>query len=224
MNLKTWKNISGYIPGNFTLNIISTVFNLNLQMYQAIDSHISRCSPITADELEIFHSSLKPKTFNKRAYLLQQGEVCKFEGYIVKGCVKKYYIDKHGAEVILQFATEDWWISDIGSFSEQKPSNLFIETIEDTELLMIDFESKEKLFREIPHLERVFRLMVQRSYSVLESRFYAAVSHLAEDRYLEFIQKYPDLIHRIPQLEIASFLGITPETLSRVKSKISRLR
>src|SRR5687767_12950726 len=98
-------------------------------MFNEIDSHISRCSPITAAELEIFHSRLKARTFKKKSYLLRQGEICRFEGYITKGCVKKYYIDQHGAEVVLQFAIEDWWISDIGSFSEQKPSNLFIETM-----------------------------------------------------------------------------------------------
>ena len=152
--------------------------------------------------------------------LLQQGEVCKFEAYIVKGCVKKYYIDQAGNEVILQFAIEDWWISDIGSFNEQKPSNLFIETLEDTEVLMIDFVSKQHLFHEIPMFDRVFRIMMQRAYSVLESRFYATVAHSAETLYLEFLAKYPTIPQRVPQQEIASYLGITPESLSRIKSNL----
>jgi CRP-like cAMP-binding protein len=191
-------------------------------MFQEVDQHISRCAPISLAELEIFHSRLKLKTFKKKTLLLQQGEVCKFEAYIVKGCVKKYYIDQDGDEVILQFAVEDWWISDIGSFNDQKPSYLFIETLEDTEVLMIDFESKQQLFREIPMLERVFRIMLQRAYSVLESRFYATVAHPAEALYLEFLDKYPTIPQRVPQQEIASYLGITPESLSRIKSNLFR--
>jgi CRP/FNR family transcriptional regulator, cyclic AMP receptor protein len=189
-------------------------------MFQEVDKHITRCATFTQYELDLFHSLLKPKKFRKKMFLLRQGEVCRIEAYIVKGCVKKYYIDQHGAEVILQFAVEDWWVSDIGSFAEQKPSNLFIEALEDTELLTIDFESKELLYQQIPHLERVFRLMLQRSYVVLESRFYATVTHSAEERYLDFINRYPSIPQRVPQQQIASYLGITPESLSRIKSNL----
>ncbi|NEU10138.1 Crp/Fnr family transcriptional regulator [Flavihumibacter sp. R14] len=189
-------------------------------MFSEIDRHISRCTPVSDEELQIFNSRLKHMSVKKKTMLLRQGEVCRFEAYIVKGCVKKYYIDQNGDQVILQFAVEDWWISDIGSFSEQRPSNLFIETLEDTELLTVDFESKEKLFREIPKLERAFRIMVQRAYSVLESRFYATVSHSAESRYQEFLKRYPSLPQRVPQQQIASYLGITPESLSRIKTQM----
>ncbi|HEY1009684.1 MAG: Crp/Fnr family transcriptional regulator [Daejeonella sp.] len=189
-------------------------------MFEELDNHITRCAPMSSSELGVFHSRLKSKILKKKTLLLQQGEICKFEAYIVKGCVKKYYIDPDGEEVILQFAVEDWWISDIGSFSEQKPSNLFIETLEDTEVLMIDFESKQRLFAEIPKLERVFRIMMQRAYSVLEGRFYATVAHSAEALYLEFLEKYPTIPQRVPQQQIASYLGITPESLSRIKSKL----
>lgn len=189
-------------------------------MFQEIDKHISRCSSIRNHELAVFHSKLKQKTYKKKTLLLRQGEICRFEAYIVKGCVRKYYIDQSGNEVVLQFAVEDWWVSDIGSFAEQKPSNLFIETLEDTELLVIDHENKERLFQELPHLERVFRIMLQRAYTVLESRFYAAVSHSAESRYLEFIKTYPNILQRVPQQQIASYLGITPESLSRIKANL----
>lgn len=189
-------------------------------MFQQINQHISRCAIIANTDLELFNSRLKHKISKKRTFLLRQGEICKFEAYIVKGCVKKYYIDQNGDEVILQFAVEDWWISDIGSFSEQKPSNFFIETLEDTELLIVDFESKEALFKEIPQLEHVFRIMVQRAYFVLESRFYAMVAHSAERRYLDFIKNYPSIPQRVPQQQIASYLGITPESLSRIKTNL----
>ncbi|WP_207426088.1 Crp/Fnr family transcriptional regulator [Pedobacter sp. SYSU D00535] len=191
-------------------------------MFNEIDKHITRCHPFSATDLELFHARLKRKNYRKKTVLLSQGEVCRFEAYIVSGCVKKYYIDRNGDEVILQFAVEDWWISDIGSFSEQKPSNLFIETLEDTELLIIDYESKELLYQQLPHLERVFRLMLQRSYSVLENRFYATVSHTAEQRYLDFMSRYPTIPQRVPQTQIASYLGITPESLSRIRSNLHK--
>ncbi len=189
-------------------------------MYEAIDKHFSKNTFISEGEFELLHSYLRKRVVRKRGFLLSQGEVCNFEAYIVKGCLKKYYIDEKGDEVILQFAIEDWWISDIGSFSEQTPSNLFIEALEDTELLIIDHTNKEKIFQEIPGLERVFRLMIQRAYAVLESRFYSSIAKSAEERYLEFVKKYPAIVQRVPQTQIASFLGITPESLSRIKSKM----
>jgi len=189
-------------------------------MYEAIDKHFSKNTFISEGEFELLHSYLRKRVVRKRGFLLSQGEVCNFEAYIVKGCLKKYYIDEKGDEVILQFAIEDWWISDIGSFSEQAPSNLFIEALEDTELLIIDYTNKEKIFQEIPGLERVFRLMIQRAYAVLESRFYSSIAKSAEERYLEFVKKYPVIVQRVPQTQIASFLGITPESLSRIKSKM----
>lgn len=209
----------------FRVKLVRQLFSkhlLYLRMFEKLDSHISRCAPITDSELEAVHSRVRHRSFKKKTLLLQQGEICKFEAFIIKGCVKKYYIDQNGDEVILQFAVEDWWISDIGSFSEQKPSNLFLETLEDTEVLMIDFDSKQQLFNEIPTLERVFRIMLQRAYSVLEGRFYSTVAHPAELRYLEFLDKYPSIPQRVPQQQIASYLGITPESLSRIKSSLFR--
>ena len=154
--------------------------------------------------------------------LLNKGQVCSFEAFIIKGCVKRYYIDHEGDEVILQFAVENWWLSDMVSFTEQVPSLLYIETIEDTELLQITFQNKELLFKEIPKLERVFRLLVQRAYSVLENRFFTGLTASAEERYLNFIKKYPVLPQRVPQYQIASYLGITPEALSRIRASLLR--
>ncbi|HEY0894981.1 MAG TPA: Crp/Fnr family transcriptional regulator [Sphingobacteriaceae bacterium] len=191
-------------------------------MFREIDNYLERCSSFSKQELELFHDHLRSTTVKRRSYLLQQGEVCRFEAYILKGCLKKYYIDPDGNEVILQFAVEDWWMSDISSFSEQKPSNFFIQALEDTELLMIDYNSKELLFSKIPALERVFRLMLQRSYAVLENRFYATIVHTAEERYLDFLDRYPGITSRVPQTQIASYLGITPESLSRIKAKMLR--
>jgi len=189
-------------------------------MYAEIDKYLSKNTFISEGEFELLHSYLRKRILRKRGFLLSQGEICNFEAYIVKGCLKKYYIDEKGDEVILQFAVEDWWISDIGSFSEQKPSNLFIEALEDTELLLIDYANKEKLFADIPGLERVFRVMIQKAYSVLENRFYSSIAQSAEDRYLDFVKRYPAIVQRVSQTQIASYLGITPESLSRIKSRM----
>ena len=105
-------------------------------MYEAINNYISRCASISESEMELFNSLLKKTTVPKKTYLLQEGEICNFEAFIIKGCIRSFYIDENGFEVILQFAIEDWWVSDIASFHDQKPSNIYIETLEDCELFM----------------------------------------------------------------------------------------
>jgi len=191
-------------------------------MFKNFDKNITNHVSLSAQELELVHQLFQHQTYKKKTLLLSEGQVCNFEAYLVKGCVKRYYIDRNGDEVILQFAVEDWWISDLVSFTEQIPSHLYIETIEETELLQITYQDKEILFNQIPQLERVFRLLVQRAYSVLENRFFTGVTATAEERYLNFIKKYPVLPQRVPQYQIASYLGITPEALSRIRASLLR--
>jgi len=191
-------------------------------MFEAFDKNITNHVSLSSDELALVHQLFQHKICRKKTMLLNKGQVCGFEAFIIKGCVKRYYIDHEGDEVILQFAVENWWLSDMVSFTEQVPSLLYIETIEDTELLQITFQNKELLFKEIPKLERVFRLLVQRAYSVLENRFFTGLTASAEERYLNFIKKYPVLPQRVPQYQIASYLGITPEALSRIRASLLR--
>ena len=191
-------------------------------MFQAFDKNLKLHVGLSQQELEIVHQHFQHKTYPKKTLLLKAGQVCNFEAYLLKGCIKRYYIDQNGDETILQFAVEDWWVSDIASFCQQLPSRFYVETMEDTELLQINYQNKELLFKEVPKLERVFRLLVQRAYAVLENRFFTGITDSAEDRYLEFIKKYPGLLQRVPQYQIASYLGITPEALSRIKTTLSR--
>lgn len=191
-------------------------------MFDAIDQFVAKHITLTDEEKTLFHSLLKTKKVKKKNFLLKEGEICDFEAFIVKGCTRTYYLDKEGSETILMFAVEGWWVSDIGSFSEQRPSMQFIETVEDCELLMIDFRSKAHLFEKIPGFERVFRLLVQRSLSVLQQRFYASISQTAEERYRDFIERYPAVVQRIPQHQIARYIGVSPEFLSKVKSNMYR--
>lgn len=190
-------------------------------MFNQIDQYVARCISLNESELADFHSILHHKKVKKKTFLLRKGEVCDFEAYIIKGCIKVYYLDEDGNEVILLFAVEDWWVSDIASFTDRKPSNLFIETIEDCELLVVRYEDKELLYQKVPRLERMFRLMIQRAYVVLQNRFFATLSQPAEERYLDFLKRYPTIPQRVPQHQIAAYLGISPEFLSKIRAKLA---
>ncbi|KAA2241915.1 Crp/Fnr family transcriptional regulator [Chitinophaga agrisoli] len=189
-------------------------------MFEQIDNSVSRHIQLTQEELQLFHDLLQYKKVKKKQFLLQEGEVCNFEAYILKGCIRSYYLNKEGTETILAFAVEDWWVSDLSSFAEQKPSNMFIETVEDCELLSIDYQSKVELFEKAPKFEKYYRLLVQRSLGVLQQRFYASISQTAEERYLAFMEKYPHIAQRVPQHQIARYLGVSPEFLSKVRSNM----
>jgi CRP-like cAMP-binding protein len=191
-------------------------------MFSAINRNVSKSASFSAQELERMYSLLQVKQYPKKTYLLQEGEICQFEGYVNKGCVRTYFIDENGFEVTLMFAIEDWWIGDIASFYNQASSNLFIETLEETELLVFNPVTKEVLLNEIPKFERVFRLMVQRRLAVTQERLIHTISKPATDKYLDFIRRYPDIPQRVPQHYIASYLGISPEFLSKIRARLSK--
>jgi len=187
-------------------------------MFEALDQFVSKYIRLTSEETEIFHSLLEYKKVKKKQYLLREGEICQFEAFILKGCIRTFYVDKSGTETILNFAIEGWWVSDLSSFSEQLPSSQNIETLEDCELLLINYDNKKILFDVIPAFEKFFRILVQRSLGVLQQRFYAGISQTAEERYLAFIEKYPQVVQRVPQHQIARYIGVSPEFLSKVRS------
>src|SRR3984885_3188872 len=188
-------------------------------MFQNINVYVLKCVNLSAGELEYFNSMLQYKVVPKKTMLLQAGNICNFEAYVIKGCIREYYIDSRGTELTLQFAVEDWWVSDITSFEDQKVSTMYIETLEDCELLMLSRQSKEQLLAQVPKLERMFRLMIQRHLSVVQNRLFKTVTHSGMEKYLEFIKRYPTIPQRVPQHYIASYLGISPEFLSRLRSR-----
>ena len=191
-------------------------------MFSAINSSVSKYVSFTEEEINTFDEALQLKTVPKKTFLLQEGEICRFEAFINKGCIRTYYLDEKGAEVTLQFAVEYWWVSDIASFHEQKPSRMFIETLEDCELLTLNPESKEVLLRKAPCFERMFRLLVQRNLSRLQERIFHTISMNATEKYLDFLAHYPEIPNRVPQHYIASYLGFSPEFLSKVRTKLSK--
>ncbi len=191
-------------------------------MFEEINAYINRYTLCDVEEVKFFNSLLQYKTIAKKTFLLQEGEICKFEAFIRKGCIRTYYIDHKGAEVTLQFAIENWWVSDIASFHEQKPSRMFIETLEDCELLLLTPETKEKLLVQVPKFERMFRLMVQRNLTRLQERLFQTIATTAVEKYLDFIERYPTIPQRVAQHYIASYLGFSPEFLSKVRTKLAK--
>ncbi len=190
--------------------------------FDKINDHVCRCHSFSTKELDFFDSILQYKTIPKKSFLLQEGEICNFEAYVLKGCIRTFYVDQNGFEVILQFVIEDWWVSDIASFHNQVPSKLFIETLEDCELLILNPESKDRLLNELPYFERVFRLMVQRNLAATQNRLIDTISKSAQEKYEEFLVHYPTIPQRVAQHHIASYLGISPEFLSKVRAKMTR--
>lgn len=191
-------------------------------MFETINKNVSRNSEFTPSEIDHFNAILHYKEVPKKTLLLQEGEICNFEAYILKGCIRKYYINENGFEVIVQFAVEDWWVSDISSFHEQKPSKLFIETLEDCELLLLTPETKEELLKKVPKFERIFRLLVQRNLSSMQDRLIDTIAKTAQEKWLEFIKLYPTIPQRVAQHYIASYLGISAEFLSKIRTKLAK--
>lgn len=190
--------------------------------FKNINQNVSRYVDFTAAELSIFNELTQFRQVGKKTTLLRAGEKCDFEAYVLKGCLRKYYIDPDGNELIIQFGVEDSWIGDISfSIYDPKPSRVFIETIEDSELLVISPDKKEELYRRVPKFERVFRILMQRNLAVTQDRLFATVSKSATEKYLEFLENYPGLPQRVPQHYIASYLGISPEFLSKVRKRLA---
>lgn len=188
-------------------------------MHESIQNYISRFVSLTPEELSVVENCIQLREFPKKTMLLNAGDVCNFEAYVLKGCIREYFIDHKGQELTLEFAVEDWWVSDITSFENQSPSIMYIETLEDCELLVLSRAAKDELLARVPKLERMFRLMIQRHLSVLQKRLFRTVSYTAMDKFEEFLKRYPSLPQRVPQHYIASYLGITPEFLSKLRKR-----
>lgn len=189
------------------------------RMQQELSTYITRFVQLSEAELQTALSFFEYRRVPKRTLLLQAGEICTFEAFIRSGCAREYYTDQKGSEHTIEFAVENWWVSDINSFENRVPSQVCIETLEDSELLVLTPESKEALLEAVPRLERMFRIMMQRHLNVVKNRLLRNMSDTAMDRYLLFLRRYPDVIQRVPQYYIASYLGISQEFLSKLRKR-----
>jgi CRP-like cAMP-binding protein len=190
-------------------------------MHESLIQYIQNYSslPLSPAEIETIKNSFIPKKLRKRQYFLQEGNVCKYGGFIVKGAMRQYSVDDKGAEHIVQLYIENYWASDRESAIMLTPSKYFIEAWEDTELLLVTRAELLDLMQKIPSIAQMTRLMDERSFIASQRRLNSAISNTAEKRYAEFIDNYPQFIQRFPQHFIASFLGITKETLSRIRKQ-----
>lgn len=190
-------------------------------MVELILKNISKHLVLSAEEVNYFTSLLKPKRLRKKQFLLEEGEVCKYECFVNSGCLRMYTLNEKGQEHILQFATTDWWIGDQYSFITGLPSAYFIDALEESEVLLIEKNNLEQLYIQVPKFERFFRIAFQNSYVALQRRILSGLSQTAEEKYLDFVNRYPDLEQKIPQHQVASYLGITPESLSRIRKQLA---
>ena len=187
---------------------------------QNIAKHIS----LSEKETETFCSLFQPKPVKRKSFLLREGEVCQFEGFVTKGLFRVYHIDQNGFEQILYFAVENWWVTDIDSFTNERPSQLIIEALEDSEVLIISKKDKEFAYENLPEIEKLFRVMTQKTHVALQRRMIDNLSKTAEQRYIEFSEKYPQLMTRLSNIQIAAYLGITNVFLSNIRKKMSLKR
>jgi len=185
--------------------------------HQLLLLNLARFISLTKAEEDYLLSKLKVKKLRKRQYFLQEGDVCKYQGFVFKGCLRAYEVDAKGTEHVVQFSPEDWWIGDIYSFYTGESSQYNIEALEDSEIYIFDKECLEDLYERIPKMERYFRLLMQNALISLSRRVLSSMSKTAAERYCEFIQCYPQIEQRVPNHQIASYLGIKPESLSRIR-------
>ena len=185
-------------------------------------ANVSKLISITEEEKTFFLSLLKYRKIRKRQFLLQADDPCKYEYFVLSGCLRSYYMDDKGQDHVVQFAIEDWWIGDMRAFITQTPAWLNIDALEDTEVLMLGYEGLEQLYQKVPAFERYFRIRIQNAFVSEQLRLGNSLSKTAEERYLDFLKRYPQFEQRISQVQIASYLGMTPEFLSTLRGKIAR--
>jgi CRP-like cAMP-binding protein len=191
-------------------------------MYQLFFKKLNETVSLTDEETAIITSYLTPKKLRKKQYLLQEGDVCKVIAFVEKGVLRSYSIDEKGTEHILQFALEGWTISDLYSFLTGESATYTIDALEDSELVLINKQAHEELLEKLPKYERYMRLQITNAYIAMQRRLTSIISQPLDERYKTLNAVYPHIVQRVPQHMIASYMGLTPETLSRVRRKMTK--
>jgi CRP-like cAMP-binding protein len=190
-------------------------------MHDLLLKSISEKTRITSAEEAKLKEFFIPKKIRKRQYVLNAGDVCQYITFVEKGMLRSFTVDDDGNEHVVQFAIEGWWISDVGSFISGNNALYNIEALEDSEVLNLTKQAMDDMMDQVPQLERYFRLLMQNNIIALQRRVIAYMSLSAEEKYLKLMDVCPDIISRAPQQYVASYLGITPETLSRVRKQVA---
>lgn len=190
-------------------------------MFEFLHQKVSETIEISEEEFDFAKTLFLPKKLRKKRFLFGEGDVCKYTIFVEKGLLRSFTVDDKGGEHILQFSMEGWWAADLYSFLTGEPSPYYIEAIEDSELLMITKPSWDLLLKEVPSFERYFRILIQNNLIATQRRLIGSFSETAEEKYHKMLKEFPDIIQRVPQHMIASYIGITRETLSRIRSQIA---
>ena len=190
-----------------------------MTQFSPVIDYISRYVALTDDDINQLLPFFKLTKVKKRQFIVQPGFVCRHKSYVVKGAFRGYLIDQNGKEHTLAFAIEDWWISDYSSLIYQEPATLFVEALEDSILIQINFDDEQKFLREIPKLEKFERIITQRSLAFQHKRLLSNLTKTAEERYDEFMKKYAGIAQRVPQYALASYLGFSTEYLSKIRNR-----
>jgi len=177
--------------------------------------------PLNGEEIKLLAERVTQREIKRRQMILQEGFVCKYYTFVEKGCFKMYGVDEKGNEHNISFAAENDWIADLGSFYSEKPSKLFIEAIEPSVILQIEKQDLLFLFVNVPKFDRNFRVIIEEKFIELQNRLLQNFSSNANQRYADFLEQYPQLALRLPNTQIASYLGITPEFLSKIRGEKS---
>jgi len=187
---------------------------------QLLVNHVRKHISLDEGEAALFTSLVETHTIHRKDFLLRQGEVCRFEYFVTKGCLRTYTLDETGVEHTLYFSPEEWWVGDLTSFLTDEPSIYNITALEETVISAISRSNLDVLYQKVPQFERFFRILIQNAFIAQQQRISQKLSLNGEQRYREFIEKYPQLEQRVSLKMIASYLGITPEFLSMIRRKM----
>lgn len=185
-------------------------------LLEYINQHVH----LTSEEQTIVLQKFRVRKFLKNQFVVQNGDICHYENFVISGCLKAFYIDDNGEEHVVFFAVENWWMTDLGSFITQTPAQLNVQCLENSILAQIHYNDLQQLYSEVPKLERFFRLIIQNAFVAAQKRVIDNFSLSATERYLKFRDRYPNIEQRVPQYLIASYIGITKEFLSKIRSQI----
>jgi len=182
--------------------------------------YLSSKFPLTEEEFELVKQVSITKKLRKRQYLLQEGDIWRYNAFVCKGLLRTYRVDEKGLEHIIQFSSENWWAGDRQSYHSEEPARYNIDAFEDSEVILISKEDFPILLQKLPAFDAFMKNLMERSFIALQNRVHSNITFTAEEKYTDFIKTHPGMLNRVPQHMIASFLGITPETLSRVRNQI----
>lgn len=188
-------------------------------MYSNLTEHIRKYVDLNEQDVQNLNKYTVTKTYRKKEYLLLSGQVCRSLHFVEKGCLRMYFINSKSSEQITQFALENWWISDFFSFTDNKPSEYFIQTIEASKIISIELNLYDELLMNLPQMERYFRIIMQKNIAASQLRMKYLFEMSKEEFYNHFITSFPDFVQRVPQYMIASYLGLTPEYVSELRKR-----